>query len=42
MGNFLILLIFFTFNKLISQEIVGMKEVYIENNLVYEEEYKSK
>jgi antitoxin component YwqK of YwqJK toxin-antitoxin module len=26
---------FFTFNKLISQEIVGMKEVYIENNLVY-------
>jgi len=35
MRNFLILLMFFTFNKLISQEIVGMKEVYIENNLVY-------
>ena len=26
---------FFTFNKLISQEIVGMKEVYIDKNLVY-------
>jgi antitoxin component YwqK of YwqJK toxin-antitoxin module len=26
---------FFTFNELISQEIIGMKEVYIENNLVY-------
>ncbi len=35
MKNFLILLMFFTFNKLISQEIVGMKEVYIDNNLVY-------
>ncbi len=35
MRNLLILLMFFTFNKLISQEIIGMKEVYIENNLVY-------
>jgi len=35
MRNFLILLIFFTFNELISQEIVGMKEVYINNNFVY-------
>lgn len=26
---------FFTFNELISQEIIGMKETYIENNLVY-------
>ena len=35
MRNTLILLMFFTFNELISQEIVGMKETYIENNLVY-------
>ena len=35
MRNLLILLMFFTFNELISQEIIGMKEVYIENNLVY-------
>lgn len=35
MRNFLVLLIFFTFNKLISQEIIGMKEVYIDNDLVY-------
>ena len=35
MKNILILLMFFTFNELISQEIIGMKEVYIENNLVY-------
>ena len=33
--NFLILIMFFTFNELISQEIIGMKEVYIDNNLVY-------
>ena len=26
---------FFTFNELISQEKIGMKETYIENNLVY-------
>lgn len=26
---------FFTFNELISQEIVGMKETYIDNDLVY-------
>ncbi|CAM1365174.1 conserved hypothetical protein [Tenacibaculum litoreum] len=31
----MILLMFFTFNELISQEIIGMKEVYIDNNLVY-------
>ena len=35
MRNLLIFLMFFTFNELISQEIIGMKEVYIENNLVY-------
>ena len=35
MRNTLILLMFFTFNKLISQETVEMKQVYIENNLVY-------
>ncbi|MGJ8734594.1 MAG: hypothetical protein ACSHW4_15670 [Cellulophaga sp.] len=35
MRDLLILLMFFTFNELISQEIIGMKEVYIENNLVY-------
>src|SRR5690606_10016931 len=35
MRNFLILLMFFTFNNLISQEIVDMKEVYVDNNLVY-------
>ena len=33
--NLLILLMFFTFNELISQEKIGMKETYIENNLVY-------
>ncbi|RED50728.1 hypothetical protein DFQ02_101766 [Seonamhaeicola aphaedonensis] len=33
--NLLILLILLTFNELISQEIIEMKEVYIENNLVY-------
>jgi len=27
---------FFTFNELISQEKIGMKETHIENNLVYE------
>ena len=35
MRNILILLMFFTFNKLISQEIVQMKEIYVQNNLVY-------
>ncbi|MEL0457394.1 hypothetical protein WJN01_14235 [Flavobacteriaceae bacterium SZ-1-7] len=35
MRNFLVLLMLFTFNKLISQEVIGMKEVYIDNNLVY-------
>ncbi|MEP5338542.1 MAG: hypothetical protein ABJL44_15120 [Algibacter sp.] len=35
MRTILILLMFFTFNKLISQEIIGMKEAYIDNNLVY-------
>lgn len=35
MRNLLILLVFFTFNELISQEIVKMKEVYIDKNLVY-------
>ncbi|WP_345276049.1 hypothetical protein [Litoribaculum gwangyangense] len=35
MRNFLILLLFFTFNKLISQEVIEMKGVYIDNNLVY-------
>lgn len=35
MRNILILLIFFTFNKLISQEIIEKKEVYIDNNLAY-------
>ena len=36
--NLLILIILFTFNELISQEIIGMKEVYIDNNLVYKNE----
>jgi antitoxin component YwqK of YwqJK toxin-antitoxin module len=35
MRNILILLFFFSFNELFSQEIIGIKEVYIENNLVY-------
>jgi antitoxin component YwqK of YwqJK toxin-antitoxin module len=35
MRNILILLIFLTFNKLISQEIIEKKEVYINNNLAY-------
>ena len=35
MRNLLILLISFTFNQVISQEIVDLKEVYIENKLVY-------
>jgi len=35
MRNILILLMFSSFNELISQEIIGMKEVYIENNLIY-------
>ncbi len=35
MRNILILLMFFSFNELISQEKIGMKEVYLENNLVY-------
>ncbi|WP_242133011.1 toxin-antitoxin system YwqK family antitoxin [Aestuariivivens marinum] len=36
--NLLILIMLFTFNELISQEIIGMKEVYIDNNLVYKNE----
>jgi len=35
MKKILILLILFTCNKLISQETIAMKEVYIDNNLVY-------
>jgi len=35
MRKLLILLVFFTFNKLISQEIIEMKDVFIDNNLVY-------
>lgn len=35
MRNILILLMLLTFNKLISQEKIGMKETYIDNNLVY-------
>ena len=35
MKNLIILLIFFSFNKLISQEIVDVKEIYTENNLIY-------
>lgn len=35
MKDLIILLILFSFNKLNSQEIVDMKEVYNENNLVY-------
>ncbi|WP_147404214.1 hypothetical protein [Aquimarina sp. AD1] len=36
MKNFLILLMFFTFNKMVSQETIEMKETYIDNNLVYQ------
>ena len=35
MKTILIILMFFTFNKLLSQETVAMKEVYIVNNLAY-------
>lgn len=35
MRNFLILLFFFAYNEMISQEKIGMEEIYIENNLVY-------
>jgi len=35
MKNLLIALILFTFNQLFSQELVSMKDVYIDNSLVY-------
>jgi len=35
MRNILFILIFFSFNKVVSQEIIEMKEIYISNNLVY-------
>jgi len=35
MRNILILLMFFTFNKLISQEKIGLKDVYYENYVAH-------
>ena len=35
MRNILILLMLFVFNSMTSQEIIEMKEVYEDNNLVY-------
>lgn len=35
MRNILILILFFTFNQLISQENIGLKDVYYENDLAH-------
>ncbi|MCH3882995.1 MULTISPECIES: toxin-antitoxin system YwqK family antitoxin [Tenacibaculum] len=35
MSKILILIIFLSFNKITSQEIIGIDDTYIENNLVY-------